>query len=118
MANKTFEFVLGTAEWAVIIKMDVKNRNIHICDSYQITKTKDMEYILDTIMNKPFYAEMVAAGYNRTKADMMREWKAHNALHKNNVEVDRTKCVDLDFAQGQSFWHRLIYWFLSIFYRG
>lgn len=118
MAKTVFTFDMGNPEWSIQVIMDVEGQNIHIHNSYQVTKTKDMEYILDTIMSKPFYAAMTSAGYNRTKADMIREWKAHNVLHKNKVEVDRTKCVDLDFVQGQSFWHRLIYWFLSTLYRG
>ena len=118
MAKTVFTFDMGNPEWSIQVIMDVEGQNIHIHNSHQVTKTEDMEMILSTIMGKSFYSKMAAAGFNRSKGSMLREWKAHNVLHKNNIEVDRTKCVDLDFAQGQGFWHRLIYWFLSMFHKG
>ena len=110
MAKTVFTFDMGSPEWSIQVIMDVEGQNIHIHNSYQVTKTSDMTMILETIMGKSFYAKMTEAGFNRSKSSMLREWKAHNVLHSWNYEVDRTKSVDLD--ENESGWRRFCYFFL------
>jgi hypothetical protein len=116
MAKTVFTFDMGSPEWSIQVIMDVEGQNIHIHNSYQVTKTSDMEMILSTIMSKSFYTKMTEAGFNRSKDSMLREWKAHNVLHKWNYEVNRTKSVDLD--QKESMWRRICYFFLSMLHKG
>ena len=116
MAKTVFTFDMGNPEWSIQVIMDVEGQNIHIHNSYQVTKTEDMKMILDTIMGKSFYAKMTDAGFSRSKGSMLREWKAHNVLYKWNYEVNRTKSVDLD--ENESGWRRFCYFFLSMLHKG
>ena len=96
MAKTVFTFDMGSPEWSIQVIMDVEGQNIHIHNSYQVTKTEDMEMILSTIMGKSFYSKMEAAGFSRSKESMLREWKAHNVLYNWNYQPNRTRSVDLD----------------------
>lgn len=116
MAKTVFTFDMGSPEWSIQVIMDVEGQNIHIHNSYQVTKTEDMKMILDTIMGKSFYVKMTDAGFNRSKGSMLREWKAHNVLYKWNYQPNRTKSVDLD--ENESSWRRFCYFFLSMLHKG
>ena len=116
MAKTVFTFDMGNPEWSIQVIMDVEGQNIHIHNSYQVTKTEDMKMILETIMGKSFYTKMTDAGFDRSKGSMLREWKAHNVLYQRNYEVNRTKSVDLD--QKESIWRRFCYFFLSMLHKG
>jgi hypothetical protein len=107
---------MDSSDWNIQIIMDIEGQNIHIHNSHQVTKVQDMKMIIDTIMGKSFYAKMTDADFNRTKASMIREWKAHNILHKWNYQVYRTRSVD--FNQNESVWRRFCYFFLSMLHKG
>lgn len=114
MAKTVFTFDMGGPEWSIQVIMDVEGQNIHIHNSYQVTKTEDMKMILDTIIGKSFYSKMTAAGFNRSKRSMLREWKAHNVLYNHNYQPNRTRSVDLD--QNESTLRRIAYFILSLFH--
>ena len=116
MAKTVFTFNIGSLEWNIQVIMDVEGQNIHIHNSYQVTKTNDMKMILSTIMGTLFYSKMAAAGFSRSKKSMLREWKAHNVLYKWNYQPNRTRSVDLN--EKETTWRKFYYFFLSIFHRG
>jgi hypothetical protein len=115
MAKTVFTYDIGTTEYNIQVIMDTEGKNIHIHNSYQVKKVADMKRIIGDFMGKSFYGKMVEAGFNRSAASMLREWKAHNVLYKWNYEIERTKSVDLD--QGESMWRRFCYVFLSLLYK-
>jgi hypothetical protein len=90
--------------------------NIHIKDSYKITKIVEMKIILDDILMSEEYQKLVAAGYTLTKETMLREWRAHNFLYLYEYKRNRTGSVDLN--QNESRGRRILYFILSLFYMG
>jgi hypothetical protein len=115
MSKTSFTFDLVSTTYSVQVTINLESLNIHIQNSHTVTNTKDMEEIIDTIMAHSCYTYLVKYGYNRTKSSMIREWKAHNILHKSSFEVNRTASVDLD--QGESILRKILYAILSLFYR-
>lgn len=75
----------------------VGNDNIHIVDSYLITKRKDMYELLNQI--KEEYPELDV--WNRSLFNLSCEWRAHNLLYKLNIFRDRVKDVDLNYPQNK-----------------
>lgn len=93
--------------------INIENLNIHISNSYQFN-SKEMNKILDYIMNKEYFKILAAAGFTRTKKSMLKEWKAHNLLYNLGYKKERTGSVDLN--QNESFKRRIGYFILSLFY--
>lgn len=84
--------------------------NVHIEDSYQVTKRADMLEILKLIRKKS------SIEYKRTNDSWIREWRAHNLLYINKYKVQQTKSVDLN--EDETVGKRFIYAILSAFYQG
>lgn len=87
------------------------NPCIHIKDSYKITSVSTMEIILRHIHQSSEYAELQRAGYNRTFASELSEWKGHNILYRFGILPERTGSVDID--QNEPKWRRVVYAILS-----
>ena len=114
MSKTSFTFDLVSTTYSLQVTINVEALNIHITNSYQVTNSKDIEQIIDMIMNKSCYKYLAAAGYTRTKESLIREWKAHNVLYRWGVAKERTGSVDLN--QNENIFRRITYFFLSWFY--
>lgn len=93
-------------------KIDVKNLNIHVEDSYLIKERADIHEALATIMSDPDYLKLKEAGFNRSEQSMYEEWAAHNTLYRWGYKRERTASVDID--QGESFLRLLAYAILAL----
>lgn len=70
------------------------NPNIHIEDSYLITKKADQTAVLKVIMESP---EFDRAVFTRSLESYRREWKGHNTAHTFiPFKRENTKDVDLN----------------------
>ena len=114
MSKTSFTFDLVSTTQSLQVTINVEALNIHITNSYQVTNSKDIEQIIDMIMNKSCYKYLAAAGFTRTKKSLIREWKAHNVLYRWGYEKERTGSVDFD--QNESRFRRFCYFFLSWFH--
>jgi hypothetical protein len=94
--------------------VDIEKLNITITNSYHFN-SKQMNDILDYIMNKDYFRMLAAAGFTRSKESLLREWKAHNILYRWGYEKERTGSVD--FSQYESRIRRIGYLILSILYK-
>lgn len=93
--------------------VNIESLNIHITNSYQFN-SKEMNKILDYIMNKDYFKMLTTAGFSRSKKSILREWKAHNLLYNLGYEKEKTRSIDLD--QNESYSRRIGYFILSLFY--
>lgn len=95
------------------LHITVTTNNIHIKDSYIVTKRVKMRTILDTLekylqdssitMDIPFN--------HRSINSMVNEWIAHNNLYILNYKRERTGSVDLNYPQP---WYiPILYWLFS-----
>lgn len=71
--------------------------NIHIENSYLITKEGYIKAILENIKNSWAYkqAECIVLD-KRTVKSLTKEWIAHNVLYKLHIARSHTKSVDLN----------------------
>lgn len=83
--------------------MIITSYNIHIPNSFKITKRKEMKKLLLQIKSEHPECEV----FKRKLWSLCSEWKAHNRLYKLNIEPERTKSVDLNYP---------IKWWVSVFY--
>lgn len=93
------------------VNIKFNSYNIHIKDSYKITTTKEMRFILNLLW---YAAENRDIKYKRSVNSWIREWKAHNILYKFNIR--RTSTRDVDLNEAESFIRRFGYFVLSLFY--
>lgn len=114
MSQTTFTFDVVSTNYNLQVIINIDHLNIHITNSYQVKSGKEMEQIIDMIMNKSYYQQLTAAGFTRSKGSLLREWKAHNLLYNWGYEKERTGSVDLN--QNESRCHRIGYFILSLFY--
>lgn len=85
-----------------MVQYTITNTNLHIVDSYKLSK-KEFRPTLDGIESqKPEYDV-----WKRSKCGMCLEWAVHNALYGLGIARERTKDCDLD--TGQPFWLRAAY---------
>lgn len=92
------------------LKVIADELNTHIEDSYQVTKRKDMKNVLVIIQNQLGEDYVVNQIPLSTQ---IHEWRAHNLLYVFGVQRKRTKDVDLN---KESWWRRMCYTILSLFY--
>ena len=95
-----------------IITVYFDAKNIKITESYTMT---DPICMLDTLNLIREEAQRFNIQYKRTNASWIRAWKAHNMLYKAGMKQEKTGCVDLN--EDESWFKRLGYWFLSLFYK-
>lgn len=85
--------------------------NIHIQDSYKVTTTESMKFILQLVKYTTSNRDIV---YKRIMKSWLREWKAHNILYKFNIQRSRSQHTDL--SENESMMRRFAYFILSLFY--
>ena len=88
--------------------MIITSYNIHIPNSFKITKRKEMKKLLLQIKSEHPECEV----FKRKLWSLCSEWKAHNRLYKLNIEPERTKSVDLNYPL--KWWVELAYNILGI----
>ena len=87
----------------------MKGYNIHITDSYKVSK----QYFCDTLDKRESNAEAkgiteeLEVFRNRSRFSLETEWACHNFLYALGIAQERTKDVDLDYPQK---------WYLRIAY--
>lgn len=94
------------------LHVTIVSNNVHIKDSYTVTKRKDIKSTLEDIkqflvdnnitMDNPFN--------HRSICSMSQEWITHNNLYKLNYKPERTKDVDLNIPQK---WYVKVLYFLG-----
>ena len=94
-----------------ILTCAVNEGNIHIENSFYVTKRKDMKSILNQIRKD---AEIVGITYKRSNREWIAEWRAHDLLYELDIEKDRTGSVDLD--EGETPFRKTLYGVLSFLY--
>ena len=87
--------------------------NIHVQDSYQLSKKSQISVALDLLMDTEAMANMRAAGFKRSRHSMFIEWAAHNTLYRWGREPERTGSVDID--QSETLGRRFLYYILAMF---
>ena len=75
------------------ISFTLTKNNVHIVDSYKISKNADMLAIVNRIR-----AEALKLGfkYRRSNSSWITEWRAHNYMYDKGIERARTASVDFD----------------------
>lgn len=91
----------------------ISKTNIHIVDSYKITKRDDMKAIIKIIRAK---ASENGFEYKRTDSSWVNEWRAHNFMYKYKIQKDRTGSVDLN--ENESRFRIICYFLMSCCYVG
>ena len=94
-----------------IFTCTVNEYNVHIENSFCVTKRKDMKNILTQIRKD---AEMIGITYKRSNREWIAEWRAHNLLYELDIEKVRTGSVDLN--ESETPFRKIIYGILSFFY--
>jgi hypothetical protein len=95
-----------------LLTVNMDNQNIHLNESYTITDPVCMQEIINLIREE---GKKLNLFYKRNDESWIREWKAHNMLYNAGLYKDRTAHTDLN--EDESWFRRLGYWFLSLFYR-
>lgn len=95
-------------------KVTITSNNINIKDSYKVTNRNRMTVILSIVKEyTEDYGEGTETPFNhRSIKSMVREWVAHNNLHKLGYKKGQTKNIDLNYPQ--KWYVPIIYWFLSL----
>ena len=80
------------------ISYSLTKNNVHIVDSYKITKRADMNAIVKLIR-----AEALKLGfkYKRSNSSWVTEWRAHNYMYDKRMDRARTGSVDLNENEGR-----------------
>lgn len=86
----------------------VTQNNVHIKDSYKITDKSEMISTLAEI--NALYPTCDV--WERSTASLVREWRAHNRLHKLGIFKSRTADVDLDVPQ--KWYYKIGYFVLGV----
>lgn len=81
------------------VKIRYDNKNIKIIDSYKVTDTFTMIYILQRFLEVTHFKS------KRTLKSWIKEWKSHNRLYK--LGLFRTHTIDCDLEENEKI-HRLI----------
>ena len=77
----------------------VSKNNIHIEDSYLISKRSDMQSVLDDI--RANYSIECCEVLKRTDKSLIREWRTHNIFYNLHLFRSHTKDVDLSYPQSK-----------------
>ena len=94
-----------------LVKYHVTPNNVTIYDSYKVTHTGDMEYLIQKIRyNYPLNNYIIN---KRSMSSLINEWKAHNLLYDLHLFRSHTRNVDLN---NEPWYRKVIYQILSKFY--
>lgn len=83
---------------------EVKENNIHIQDSYDITLKSEMKTMLYAIQHNHPECNTFKRSYN----SLIAEWRAHNRLYRWGYKQERTGSVDLNYP---------LKWYVELAYR-
>jgi hypothetical protein len=90
-----------------ILIQDARSKNnpdMKVFESYKINDEK----IQKEIINKMLYHEKNhPSKWDRTETSMINEWYAHNLLYNMNLKKDRTRDVDFDNNDEETFKEKL-----------
>lgn len=87
----------------------VTKYNIHLQDSYEITRKNAMRNFLYNIRED--YEDECKVLQNRTDDSLVNEWVGHNNLYKLHLFRDRTASVDLQVPV--KWYEPIVWWLLS-----
>lgn len=88
-----------------VIKYHVTKNNIHIENSYILTKEDRIKQYLINLRDSIEIAELNCIVFQtRTIKSLTREWIAHNVLYKLHIARSHTKSVDLNIER----WYRIL----------
>ena len=76
-----------------VISFSISKSNVHIVDSYKITKKADQTAIVKLIRAA---AAKLGFTYKRSIDSWVTEWRAHNYMYDKGMQRSRTGSVDLD----------------------
>lgn len=82
----------------------VTANNIHIKDSYKVTKRSEMKEILYAIQHSNPECNVFKRNYN----SLVSEWRTHNRLYRLGYKRQRTSDVDLNYP---------LKWYVELAYR-
>lgn len=96
----------------LVVKLNLSESCTSIIDSYRIKKIKDMKNIINMVREQNSDPNLCI---NKRKIfGMITEWRSHNLLYALGIQRERTKTVDLE--EKQSFFLKIAYFIMSIFY--
>ena len=87
-----------------------KNSDMAICDSYKITSNKEMEEIIDIMLN---YEETYPSNWNRTMESMKNEWDIHNICYFLGINKVSSEKVDFDNNDQEKYKSKILSFFLN-----
>ena len=88
-----------------ITRYTITKDNIHIENSYSITKESYIKkYITDIKNSIENYRVNCIVFQKRTIKSLTKEWIAHNVLYKLHIARSHTKSVDLNIER----WYRIL----------
>lgn len=91
------------------VRVSIGN-DMMIYNSYKVTSLKDMKSVINYIHRNYLFQKDT----NRTKFDMVNEWRAHNLLYTLGMFRSHTK--DVNFEYRQSVTLKILYAIISLFY--
>ena len=94
------------------ISFTLTKNNVHIVDSYKISKNADMLAIAKQIRAA---ALKLGFNYRRSNSSWITEWRAHNYMYDHGIERARTASVDFD--ENESGLKLISYSLMSALYR-
>lgn len=84
--------------------------NVHIIDSFEVTKIKSMIIVIKKLRNE---FPRISVVHDRSIFSLIIEWRAHNLLYDFGLFKSRTKDVDLNYPK---WYFHIIYFMLSLIY--
>lgn len=93
------------------ITIVVGNNDIMICSSKDVTSAKEMTQVINHIFDKYNYK---FDNSNRTKFNVLAEWRTHNLLYDLRLFRRHTKDVNIEYNQNKVL--TIVYAIFSIFY--
>lgn len=88
-------------DFIVLDERDAQDPNIKIYNSYRIVSFDQMDIILNEIMN---YEKNDPSNWNRSLKSMKLEWFYHNMSYYLDYKIERTKDVDLNNADENTYY--------------
>lgn len=77
----------------IIDQRYIKNSNMEVIDSYKIQSKKEMEEIINILLE---YEKLYPSKWDRSFNSLLNEWQVHNICYFFNYDEESTQHVDLD----------------------
>jgi hypothetical protein len=108
--NKTFDWCKSYGIDTVSVIVNPIRQTLTIIDSYKITKSKHIKEVLNWLKTDEISENILT----QPLSILVAEWKTHNLLYFLNIEVNRTKHVDM--SKNMKTIEKIGYVFVSLFY--